>query len=245
MAKQTILQIVRAVAPRLGLLPPSTVTGSTDLQIQQLLALANEEGEELAGRKTGWTALIKERTFTTVAAESQGVLAGGVVPAGSGFSYILNDTIFNRTTQFGVSGPMTPRGWQGLKATTTLTGFYSQYRIRGGELLLYPAPAAGDTAAFEYVTENWVSNVTNDVFRTEFTMDDDYPLLDSRLIRLGLIWRWKSAKGLEYAENFNAYEAAVADALARDGTAGPASLDGCNRDGIEPGIFVSKGNWMQ
>jgi hypothetical protein len=33
----------------------------------------------------------------------------------------------------------------------------------------------------------------------------------------GVIWRWKAAKGLEYAEDYNKYERLVADQMGRDG----------------------------
>jgi hypothetical protein len=109
---------------------------------------------------------------------------------------------------------------------------------------MYPAPASDlITCAFEYVTENWVSNAAGDTTRAEFTMDDDFPLLDSRLIELGLIWRWKEAKDLSYSEAFNKYENAVADAMTREKTSRKACLDGQGREGIEPLIIASKGNW--
>lgn len=244
MAKQSILEIVKAVCGRIGLNKPNTATGSTDIQVTQLVDLANEEGQELAAR-FGWQALIREKTFTLLAAEDQGLLVGGtILAAADGFSKIINDTIFNRTTQVQVTGPVTPRGWQGLKATTTATGFYSQYRLRAGHLLLYPAPSVG-TAAFEYLTENWVSNLAGDTFSVQFTADDNYPLLDSRLITAGLLWRWKAAKGFEYAEDYNKYEAAVLDAMTGDKTAQTVRLDGVNQDGLDPHILVPRGNWMQ
>lgn len=240
MASDTILTIVRDVAALVGVGRPTTATGSTDVQVNQLLALANKEGQELTARHD-WEELTYEATFPTVAAENQGLLNGTVVPATLGFHHILNDTIWNRTTTVGPGGPMTPVSWQAAKATS-YSGPYSQYRVRGGYLLLTPAPVAGNTLAFEWVGENWVSNAARDQTRSSFTADDDFPLLDSRLIKLGLTWRWKAAKGLEYAQDFNDYEAAVLDAMTKDTTRAPVSLNGNGND-FQPFINVARGNW--
>lgn len=242
MARESVLDIVKAVAQRVGISTPTTATGSTDVQVQQLTALANEEGEDLAARRI-WTALIKEKTFTLLATESQGALIGTILSTADGFDFILNDTIWNRTTRYPGVGPVTATGWQALKAVP-VAGFWLQYRIRGGELLMNPTPTAGNTAAFEYKTENWVSNLAGDTFRAKFTMDDDYPLLDSKLIKAGLLWRWKASKGLEYAEDFAKYENLVADAMHRDGTAKSVSLDGSDKYSIKPVVMVPAGNWM-
>jgi hypothetical protein len=243
MTQETALQIIRAVAGGRGLGRPGTSTGSTDVQILQLVDLLNEEGQDLAAR-FAWQALIQEKTWTMLGAEDQGLLVGGsILTEADGFDYIFNDTIHNRTTQFPVTGPISPQMWQASKATTTVASPYSQYRIRGGHLLMYPAPTAGHTGAFEYKTENWVSNDEGDAFSSKFVEDDDFPLLDSRLLKLGLTWRWKKEKGLEYAEDFETYEAAVLDKITRDKTAKSARLDGTDTTGIQPVIAVARGSW--
>ena len=76
-------------------------------------------------------------------------------------------------------------------------------------------------------------------------MDDDYPLLDSNLITLGVIWRWKKSKGLEYAEDFDTYEAAVSDAMARDGTKPKISMNGPQEANFQPFIVVPLTDWNQ
>lgn len=244
MASESILKIVQEMAGRVGLNKPGTATGSTDPQIIQLVSLANEEVQELAGR-FDWQTLIVEQSFSTVNAEDQGLLVGAVCSVTKPPRKIINETMFNRTTHFPVTGPLTPTGWQGLKAVTTVAGFYSRYRIRSGHLLFYPAPAAAQSVYFEYITEFAVSSADGSAFRLAFMADDDFPLLDSRLIKLGLKWRWKSAKGLDYEEDFNTYERAVLDTMTSDGTKQPARLDGHSTTGVHPGIWVPRSNWMQ
>jgi hypothetical protein len=46
----SLLTIIQDVADRIGLVRPSSVIGSSDHQVRQLLALANQEGREQARR---------------------------------------------------------------------------------------------------------------------------------------------------------------------------------------------------
>lgn len=239
----SILQIIQDVAPRLGIPKPNSATGSTDPQVSQLVALANEETQEL-GARYPWTVLIEECNFTTVNAESQGTLVGTVIPAGQVLGYIIGDTMWNRTQKINVPGPMSPAGWQGVKALNSAGGFWSRYRIRANQLLFYPAPAAGQQVYFEFVSESTVIDALGDSYSTRFQKDDDLPLLNARLIRLGLKWRWKYAKGLDYAEDFDSYEAAVTDAMHRDGTKPKLDMARSTElDGIRPVVVVPRANW--
>ena len=59
---------------------------------------------------------------------------------------------------------------------------------------------------------------------------------------MGIIWRWKQAKGLAYAEDYNKYERRVADAVAREATKPVLDLAGGLAE-YQPGLFVPQGNW--
>ena len=59
---------------------------------------------------------------------------------------------------------------------------------------------------------------------------------------VGLRWRWKKEKGLDYAEDFRTYEMQVEDAIGRDGGRKPVSMDLCTEK-TGPAVFVPSGNW--
>lgn len=241
---KTILDIIKEACRRIGISVPASAISSTDLQVQQLVSLLNEEGQELAARYP-WQRLTKEATFTTVGTQSQGDLDGGILPCAANLSYIVNDTIWNRTTRLPIYGPLSPRDWAYARAMN-YTAPTSEYRILGNQLVLNPPPAAGDSAAFEYVTRNWLQAADAGVQRESIAADDDAPVLDWQLLMLGLMWRWRAAKGLDYSQSFETYERRVADATARDGTKPILNLNGdAERQGIQPLVFASSGNWMQ
>ena len=232
----SLLTMTQQAARRIGVNPPSVVVASSDPQILQLLALANEEGQDLSARYP-WTALQNESTFTTVAAETQGTIT---TLAGASFRYILNDIMWNRSLLRPVFGPLVPQDWQALKARN-VTGPYAQFRIRGTSVLFIPQPAAGNTIAFEWISKNWV-NVNAGGTSATWTADADTGALDEEIMTMGIIWRFKAAKGLAYEEDFNKYERLVADQMARDGGKSRLNLAG-GLNNFPAGVLVPIGNW--
>lgn len=232
-------EICQAVADLVGIDRPSAVASGTDPDARLLLQLANEEGRHLSGRYP-WEALIREASFTTLAQENQGTVAA-IVGAAESFSYILNDTIWNRTRQLPVYGPRSPKAWQGDKALS-LSGPSDQYRIRGGSILMLPTPTAGHSCYFEYVTRNWCTDSTGATSYSAWNADTDIPLLPDYLFVQGVEWRWKQTKGLEYAQDFTDYERLVADEMARNGGKQAAILGG-GMDEFSPALVIPRGSW--
>lgn len=233
----TALSIIQAVAPRFGIAVPSIAASSTDLNITQLVAFLNEDGQELAARHN-WQALTQEATFVTVATESQGSI---LTLAGSALSRITNETMWNRTQQRPVFGPKSPAEWQQLKAQL-VQGPWQQYRIRGNALLFMPAPPAGQSVYFEWITKNWATDSTGVTGKSAMTADSDLSLFDERLHILGTIWRFKLAKKLSYQEDYDKYELAVTDAIGRDATKPKLNLAG-GMDDWPVVVIASAGNW--
>jgi hypothetical protein len=227
------LQLIQRVCKRIGISVPNAAYTSSDLQVQQLVELANEEGQEQASRYQ-WQALQREATFTTVAAELQTSLAAIT----TGFGWIVNDTIWNRTLRRPVYGPDSLQDWQQQKAIQ-IAGPFNRYRIIANNIRFYPVPAAGQTCAFEYITNQWTA-----AGGTEYQSDTDTSLLDDTTMILGTIWRWKQAKGMTYAEDFAKYERRIAELLQRDAVKPTLSMTGTMYD-VVPLVVVPSGSWNQ
>jgi len=187
------------------------VVGSTDQQVIQLLALANREGRE-SSDSFDWQALTRQQTFTTVADEVQ----PGAVP--TDLDRYLPNSIFDRTTQRQVMGPITAQQWQAIKAQPQLNRVFLAFRIRNNDWLMTPTPTAGDTIAYSYITSEWAQSASG-VGKTSFTADNDTARISENLITLGLIWRFLRAKGLDYAEEYRTYQGELQRASAKDGGA--------------------------
>lgn len=234
----SLLTTIQYACGRFGVPVPTTVLGTVDVQVLQMLRLLEEEGNDLSMRNE-WEALTIEASHTTVATESQGSIA---TIASNGFRYIKNDTIWDRTNKLPVLGPLSAFDWQTLKAVN-VTGPRYRFRIRGGKLLVNPTPTAGYSWFFEYITKNWILGADGVTYKQYFTLDTDTILLPEDLVLMGLRWRWKKEKGLDYAEDFSTYEMQVKQQTGRDGGKSVIYMDDVSWRGPRPGVWVPDGNW--
>jgi len=233
----TMLSLIQKACSRTGFPVPATVYGSTDTRVLQVMNLLEEEGNDLAQRHT-WSTLTKEATHTTLATEDQGNIE---TIASSGFRFIKNNTIWDRTDDLPVLGPIDGQEWQKLKAVAN-TGPRYYYRLRANKLLVNPTPTAGHTWAFEYQSKNWILDADGSTTKEFFTADTDTFLLPESLLLMGVRWRWLREKGLSYAELFQSYEMQVKDAMGRDGGKPALSMNG-SRESSKPGIFINSMSW--
>ena len=207
----TCLTIIQNATDRMGIVRPSSAVGSADLQVRQLLELANQEGKELA-RRFNWQILTMEKTITATATETQ----SGAIPAD--FDRFINGTFYNRTANRRVEGPLNAQEWQAYKASTT-TVLFDAFRQRGNSLLLAPTPTADDSYVYEYMSTYWVATAaaTTTPAQSGWLQDTDVGVLPEDLLTLGLVWRFLRAKGFDYAEQFRTYETHIMLAMAKDG----------------------------
>jgi len=198
-------------------------------------SLANTEGQDLLHRSE-WPETMLEATFTTLATESQGVLSD-LAP---GYDYIINDTFWNRTATRPITGPLSPAERQRQKSSN-VTGPYFSWYTRGTSLYFFPTTAAGQTCSFEYSSLHWCESSLG-AGQAAWAADDDVGRLSEYLMKLGIIWRFKKANGLGYAEEFNTYEAEVKAAVTRSG--GKKKLNMNGRPGWpSSGLGVPDGSW--
>lgn len=209
----TALTIVQQAASWLAIPIPAAVFAATDAQTIQLRALLNDEGLELATWPDhAWVKLTKEKTFTTVAASIQtGALA-------TDYGRFCDGSAWDRTTDRPLWGPMSPQQWQQEKAGPTFTNMYYGFRLRGNDFLMTPTPTAGDTVAYEYVS-NFYVYASGDTTPTKsaFSVDTDTSIFDETLVARGLRWRFLRAKGLDYAQEYQSWIELLQRTAARDG----------------------------
>lgn len=209
----SLLTIVQDAMVLAGLPRPTNVAASADPGVITMMGIVNQAGLQLM-RRHAWQALTEEKTFTTVAATEQ----ADAIPAD--FDRFVNETMFNRTRNRPLYGPVGNREWQRRQASA-IVGIGDHFRVRGNAMLLSRAPSAGETIAFEFVSKNWV---TSDKVR--MTSDTDEALLDENLITVDAVWRYLKVKGLDYAEDFRTAEEQILQAIARDGGRGTQSFNG-------------------
>lgn len=232
-----LLAIVQDACDRIGLTRPNAVIGSSDPQARQLLSLSNSDGKALV-RRHDWQKLIMEKTITATATEEQ---TGGIP---TDYDRLIPGSFWNRSQDRQVAGPLSPQRWQMLKSGLIIMP-YDCFRIRGNSLIMNPVPTAGDSLAYEYVSTYWCAGASDETpDQAAWVQDTDIAFVgDDELLTLGIIWRYKRSRGLDYAEEFAEYEMRLSSMMGVDG--GQATLDmGLGDDGsaiIEPSLI--DGNW--
>jgi hypothetical protein len=79
--------------------------------------------------------------------------------------------------------------------------------------------------AYEYFSVNWAVGIDT-ISKAEFTADTDTTVLPERIFQLGLRWRFRKSKNLDYAEDFRTYETEVQKLMARDDAPGTIDITG-------------------
>ncbi len=166
---------------------PATIVSNTDPTAVRLLALANRAGHCI-GYDYRWQVLLETHTFPTVSGTS-----GYDLPAD--FNRISNKTIWDRTNDVAIFGPVSPREWNRLQYSSVQVGspLHTYFRMAGNQILLGPTPDSVRTIGFDYWSKYWI-----DGDKETFTADTDEPLIDSDLLILGLRWRYLQAVGDDY-----------------------------------------------
>lgn len=231
----TLLTIVQDAVEEIGFgTKPATVIGNTDQVATQMFRLLNREGEYLS--KYQWQALKKEHTFTLVTSDQDYALP-------TDFRYIIPASSWNRDNQRIIIGPLTSSEWQWFKGWTTVNGLNLRARIRNNTFEFEQEILSSDngkTIAFEYMSKYWTESVAS-VAQQKFAADDDTSILDEELLTMGLIWRFRKAKGLEFTADLAEYTKLVREAKARDG--GAQVIRASRRRNVYLGANTPEGNF--
>lgn len=208
----TALSMVQTACAWLSLPIPPAVFSATDPQTIQLRSLLNEELLELrTWPDTYWRKLMRQKTFVTVAADTQ-----TDDPIAEDYDHMIDNSMWDRTACRPVVGPISPQTWQAWKARPVLTSIIYGYRLRGNEFLTAPNPPAGDTVAYEYISKWGVySDGADEPDQEEFTADTDTSVFNETMMQRGLRWRFLRAKGLSYSQEYQEWITLVQREAAR------------------------------
>jgi hypothetical protein len=226
---RNLLTIVQTACDEMGIPRPTAVAGSSNADAQQLLALANRTGKDLAAREGsagGWPVLRDEHTFETVSGTDNYAFP-------SDLQYFVNTTAWDRDQKWPLHGPISPQVWQVLKSGTIgSVGPRTRFRMMEGRIYLDPSPTSANDVVFEYYSDKWCTDSTGATGKTLFSADGDLPKIPDELFILGIKWRYLKAKNLSYEEDYNEYEAYIARELGRATMAPVVALDGSLSAGL-------------
>jgi len=96
--------------------------------------------------------------------------------------------------------------WTALRALS-VPGVGQYWRIQNNAMHIYPI-RAGMTITYDYISKYWTGPTAGSPSAEAATSDNDVVVFPEDLMEKGILWRWKQAKGLDYAEEMRNYELA-------------------------------------
>lgn len=202
----SLLSIATDVTDVIGLTRPIAIINGQDQLSRQILGLAKKTLEELG--LMDWPVLEVPYSFVTVPNQSQYTLPDD-------FGREIGDSVYTGTRYAKIRGGLTPGDWARQRNTLPNLGQF-KFRIFGypPKLNITPTPTTAETLVLEYQTTNRVVQ-SGGVLKTTYFDDADVSLVPEDLMKKGLEWRLRRAKGLDYSEEFDDYEQSRAQRLAQ------------------------------
>jgi len=208
----TLLTVVRDVCANVGVqLPTSVFSGiAANRTMQEMLALANEMAQRIAYDTRDWTALLSNAVLT-----GDGTTTAFNLPADYKRMLLTMNLWRSTNTMTPMRFIPDPDMWAQRRASNAYYASYGEWTMQGGQILTYPAMGSGVTARYSYLKKNPVS-LASGGYGDAFLSDGDTFILGDRLLKLGMIWQWRSGKGSPYAEELGTYADALAKAQGSD-----------------------------
>lgn len=212
----TLLSIIQDVCDEIGITRPTSVYASTDAQIRTLLQMSNREGRDIA-RMHDWTVLERLATITTVSSQAEYSLP-------TDFSRLLNLTAWDSTNKRPMFGAVGAMEWRAIKSSALGSGLIDRrFRvIKSASALtrvveIDPTPAtSSESLTYEYISTYWCKDTGGTTGRSAWAADTDIPIIDSDLLTLGTIIRFRRAKGFGFASEADEYQQLFATLSGQD-----------------------------
>lgn len=220
----TLLTIVQDTCRALPLTVPTSVIDNTDPQVAQLLYLLKSLVKDLMANHE-WNELITNWEFTTTADPHTETFPTARQRAP------VSGLVWRQNSLTPLVGPINSNQYVYLK--NHVAGNYPGYwRNQGGGIQIIGI-GSGEVINTEYISNEIWLDTDETTTKSEPDADTDtirMATVDDDMAVLGLIWRWRQRKGLNYAEDMQSYELRKQMAMYADNSAKPVSYSPNIRD---------------
>lgn len=203
----TILSVIQDASKFIGIPAPDAVFSSTVREHVELASIAQEMAERIANGHD-WQLFSTIETIT-----GDGSSEAFSLPTDYD-RMLVKASVWSSSLETALSPITSLDKWLELDVQS-FDFVVNAWTIYGGQMNIKPALATGVTAKY-YYQSNLIVAPASGSNKVAFTADDDSFRLDERLLKLGIIWRWKEQKGQSYAEPMADYEELKERLVARD-----------------------------
>jgi hypothetical protein len=198
----SVLAAIQSASTRLNQPRPTAVFADSSQYAGEMAELANEAAIAIA-KAVDWRKLHKLYVFSGTGQKE--------FPFPADYDRMpLKSAMFSTRSRMPLVPARDMDHWLQLQILPVV-GYPGRWIITGGHIELMPALMQGEEVKFYYITKNIVVGE-----KARFTGDSDEFMLSERLLTLGLIWRWRALKGLDYSEDMKNYDIALSEEAGRD-----------------------------
>ncbi len=132
------------------------------------------------------------------------------------FSFFNQGTYWDRGYRWQLLGPVIGSEWQIIKSGIAPVGPRRRFRIMNNLFYLDPPPTdSNGSLVFEYYTNSFCQSVTGTA-QNKWQSDEDFYNFDDDAFVLGLIWRYRAAKGLSFDVEKDVYDVKIQKLISRN-----------------------------
>lgn len=216
----SLLAIVQDACALIGIDAPTAVMSSGDTTYTQLASIAQVEGDELA-RFHDWRGLKVQATAT-----GDGTSTYFDLPVDFDRWISGGDPFWQDDSGRLVYGPASDEKFTEAVAMN-FDPVTPMWRLVGDQIQFHPAPESGYVIRTGYTSSYWIVDSLGTTRRSRWVADGDEASIPERLIVLGVVWRWKRIKGLDYAEEFRTHQMERLKAARADGGLATLNMGAC------------------
>lgn len=200
----TLIAMCQRVLAEVGWPVPSAIASNTDATAVQIFAIANTE-LRMISQSYDWPQLEVEYTFDTVADQT-------LYPWPTDFRKAVFESVFNTDQYYRIRGSINVEQWNrykyGLLGSVSHLRFRQTYVAGVPNMEISPSPNAGETLVAFYISKEYARNNAG-VSQAMYVVDTDESKVPEELVELGVKWRFRRAKGLDFSAEFAEYNTMV------------------------------------
>jgi hypothetical protein len=190
----SLVSICRSVLAETGWTVLNTIASNSDATAQQILELVRTELEQVS-QNYDWPHNEVEYSFDTVVGQQIYLLPVD-------FRKPVHGSLFNATQFYEVRGSTEISEWQYRRHGVYASLDRQHYKLRYNGVLyaieLAAPPATVETLLLEYQSDYYAKDSAG-VPKTNYDTDDDSSRIPENIVKMGLKWRFRAAKGMDYS----------------------------------------------
>ena len=230
---KSILEICQEVADLAATKRPQDLFNVNSQQDAIFLSTAKSALDSLL-RYGDWQELTKEGVLRTSGKKDK-YLMEEFCPD---FYSILNNTIYVKDSNEKLIGAITPQDWMREKYFNE-TSSDTKFIIQNGMIKFLTSPKDNIKIVFQYRSNTVCLDASKGYMeKSTITNNNDIPVFDEYLVKLGILWRWLKRNGMDYNEEYNEYEREIKKKFASSLSIKDINLGTANDDAILKGVSI-------